>query len=714
FEILMEILEDKANLNLPETWKRHYELGRNKHWKSGNDKASLISANLLYTHRQRTVNMLTDNNPTFNVTKLGDPNREDDEAYNDLLYTTEHWWIDQEQQIVLDKSITNGETYGVTIEKGTFNPDAEFNIGEVEILVVDPFHFGFYPVKCKDPYKAEAHLHYWPMSVKEARRKWPKFADKITSDTEFLEELGDDRREVTGGRPGEPNGYWSTFASAVKHMLNISTDGKQKDDELLVVECWAKDYSTKEDGTPKYTGNIRCVTALNGGRLVVDDRSNPSISPLIPDEQAQKCYLYDKFPFSFTQSVTDTAVPWAMGDFEQLKSLNIEVDKTLSQFTLYKDKAARLKLINPMDSGVPNQHLTNYPGIIRPANKFVAEGIRYLDPPQPPGDLIATLQLYKDFFFLVGATFELEMAKTPGRDVIAYKAIAALLERAAMMVRGKVRNYSKMIRERGRMYVSLAQNFYTEDRWIEYEEEGEKLSKIVSPDTLRIPAKLTVVSGSTMPVSKIQEREEALALFKMQAIDGVELLKKLEWPDRKNVIKRMSMGPLAEFFKRIAKLGVPPQLIQYFQQAYQLEDKEVEKSLEKGEFPPFAQVLSQIVGGGEGGAPPPTPTEQAEAEKTMTEAQKNMAEIVKIRADAALIAAKIRTEEVEQEVKMAGIGFDQEKLKIERAKTVDAIQDAKDRIKIDRAKVANEITRNAEQTGTPPYREKGLKSNNQE
>jgi len=714
FEILTEILEDKEALNLPDNWKRHYELGRNKHWKIASKKASLISANLLHTHRQRTVNTLTDNNPTFNVTKLGDPNREDDEAYNDLLYTTEHWWIDQEQQGLLDKSINQGETYGVTIEKGTFNPDMEYGIGEVEIVIVDPFHYGFYPVKATDPEKAEAHLHYWPMAKREAQRRWPEVADKIKSDSEYLEQLGDERREITGGKSGEPKGYFSTIASTVKHMLNISTDAKGTPDEVLVVECWSKDYSKDANGMPKYKGNIRCTTVLNGGEIVVKDVSNPSINPELPDAEVQKCYLYDHFPFSFTQSITDTSVPWSMGDFEQLEALNIEVDKTLSQFTLYKDKAARLKLKNPMDSGVPNQQLTNYPGIIRPANSFVSEAIKYLDPPKMPWELTATLQIYKEFFFLVSGAFEIDMAKQGGRNVIAYKAIAALLEQAATMLRGKIRNYSKMIRTRGRMYVSLAQNWYAENRWITYEEEGEQLSKQINREMIMIPAKLTVVSGSTMPVSRVQEREEAIALFKDQAIDNVELLKKLDWADRKNVVKRMSMGPLAQFFEKIAKLGVPQQIIQYFQQSYQMDDKEFEKAIKEGQIPPFGQVLSQTEGGGVPATPPPSPTEQAEAQKTMAEVEKIAAETDKVDAEAALIAAKIRTEQVDQEVKMAGVGFDQEKIKLERAKTVNDIQSAREGRKIDRAKIAADLTKSADKKGTAPYKEKGLKSNNEE
>jgi hypothetical protein len=151
FIILAEIIQDKTNLGLPAKWNRNYELSRNKHWAQTSSKISLMTANLLFTHRQRTVNMLTDNNPTFNIVKRGNPDEVQDESvYDNLLHIAEFWWGDTEQQAILEQSVINGETYGCAIEKVIFNPDLEFNLGEVETEIVDSYHFGFYPVKSKD------------------------------------------------------------------------------------------------------------------------------------------------------------------------------------------------------------------------------------------------------------------------------------------------------------------------------------------------------------------------------------------------------------------------------------------------------------------------------------------------------------------------------------------------------------------------------------
>jgi len=663
FQLLGEILEDKSNLGLPDKWSRNYELSRNKHWKSGSKKVSLVSANLLYAHRLRTVNTLTDNNPTFNLSQQGDPEETDKAIYDTLLHTAEHWWNETEQQHILERSVTNGETYGCTVEKMVFNPDLEFGLGEVQTKVIDPYHFGFYPVKCDDIQDCEAVFHFWPMSVREVKRRWPDFAGDVRADDEILKELGDERREIQGGRPSPAKGYFSTFAGIVKNMLNISDDAKGDKNKTLIVEVWVKDETLDKDGGPLYPGFIRCIQTCSGGHVILSDRPNPSINSELPLDQAIKTYLYDKFPFTLTPSVTDTVNNWGMCDYEQLEGLQIEVDKTLSQITLWKDKASRLKIINPKDSGVSNDQFTNYPGIINPVSTMAAQGIRYMDPPKPPTDLTVVMDIYKDLFFLVSGTFDLEQAQTPGRDVIAYKAIAALIERASTMLKGKIRNYTKMIRERGRMYLSLVMNWYTEERWISYDDDGETAAAAIMGPDLIIPAKLTVVSGSTMPVSKVQQREEGIELYDKGAIDLVDLHRRLDTPGRKDLLKRMMQGPLGELIDKLEAIGVPPQMLEVFQELANMDEKEFYQKMKAEEIPPFEALLPQE---GEG----IDPLQDAELGAKQSDIQKTMAEIAKIQADIALIQEKINTEIVGQQVSLSGVEFDKEQLKIKRAELV--------------------------------------------
>jgi hypothetical protein len=709
FDILVEILEDKNEMGLPEKWNRASELTRNKHWKQKAGKPGLVTANLLFSHRQRTVNMLTDNNPTFNVSKLGSADGNED-AYDAMLRTCEHWWRDQEQQHVLEMSVGSAEEQGAVVEKCVFNDEIEL-IGEVETQVVPLFNFGIYPVKCTDIRKAEAALHYYPMSIREARRRWPEMAEHIVADSEILKEIGDLRREIAASASGKDKGYLSTFVSAIKNVVNSAGDGGEEGDEVLVVEAWVKDY-TKVPGPPKldadgnaveevmvskYTGNIRRIQTCCAGKVVLSDMSNPSINPNIPLDKVVNCYLYDKFPFSITSSINNDVSAWGMSDYEQLEQLNVEVNKSLSQITMMKDKASRLKIINPKDSGVPNTAFTNRPGIIRPANAMVANAIRYMDLPNIPAELVTVMDIYKDLFYTVSGSFEIEQAQKPGREVIAYKAIAALLERASTMLKGKIRNYSKMIRERGRMFVSLAQNWYTEERWITYEEDGADQTMAVTSSILLAPAKMTVVSGSTMPRAKIQEREEAIALFKLGAIDGEELLKRLEWPDRKNLTKRLAMGPLGDLLKKLGALGAPPQFLQYLKMVADADMKEIEKALKTGKMPTIPMMLQAMMTGKD-------PAAEMENAQKQIELNKQQSEIM-------LNIERSKTEKVKQIVQIAGIQFDAEIVQQNWTKIDAMISDNREKQLLGGFNAGVKAAQGVK-SDKGPYNESGMGSNN--
>jgi len=645
FEILEEIINEKVRLGLHEKWLRHYRLGRNQPW-TGIPPANvpLSSVPLLFTHRQRTVNTLTDNDPTFNVPPLGDDG--DQDVYKTIGRSADYWWREQEQQAILEKSIINGETYGVAIEKVVFNPDVEYGMGEVETVVVDPFYFGLYPVTCQEVQKAEAVVFYRPMTVREAKRLWPGQAANIKSDTDLLTQLGDDRRDHISPSPDGKQGVVGRLRAWLGGGAE-STGLTIRKDELLVCECWVRDYTmetVKQKGEPvmtegpdgkpvqaetlmeitkpKYPGFIRCVTVCCNGKVVLDDKPNPSISPLLSTDEAMRSYLYDKFPFAVTNSITDPCTIWGMSDFEQLDSLQKEMNKCLSQIIYHKDRCARPKVINPRDSGVHNSQFTNRLGVINPSSFASGQGIRYLEFPNNTQDIQAVFELVKSMFMLVGGTFDMDQAASVNGDSrLALKSIQTLIERQATMMRGKIRNYYRLIRERGRMFVSLMQNWYTEDRWISFQDKGQEFTQPINGKRLRVPVRLTVVNGSTMPISRTAQREEARELFRDGAIDRRGLHDAMDWPNRAELDNRMDQGPNGVLLQRMAQAGFPSPGVQWVQQLGALDDKSFAIQLSKQQLPPPPVQLD--------------PNDPAAAKQQLAN-QKTAAEIATMQAEARL------------------------------------------------------------------------------
>ena len=206
---------------------------------------------------------------------------------------------------------------------------------------------------------------------------------------------------------------------------------------------------------------------------------------------------------------------------------------------------------------------------------------------------------------------------------------------------------------------------------------------------------MTVVTGSTMPVSKIQLREEAIALFEKQAIDQEELLDHLEWSGRSEVVKRMKQGAIGQLTEKMAALGMPEEFAQYMNALVGMKDNDFKRAIRDGQVPKFEEVIQAV----QSGEPPPDPKEESDIMLKQAEARARMAEAARFEAEAQLAAQKAITEKIKQQVAVAGVEYDNEQLKIDRAKVVADIQKSE---------------RENRAFGNKIRQERGLKSNNQE
>lgn len=605
FNTLAEIIRDKDKKKLPQKWFRNYELYRARHWKS-QGAGKLSTVNLIWNYITRTVNLLTDNNPTFDIAA------EDDDLAVKIHKAARYWWNEEEQQDVFEDSVEMAEINGCVIEKVIFSPSLKNGFGEVDTITIDPHNFGFWPLNEKRPKKWEAALHYYTIPVNQARRMWPSMADYIKADYHWRKDLGEGRREIFGGSTSESKGAKEYGDWGVDHATftgNIESIGKIMGDKenVLILEFWVKDYSLKDvlvqpateiyeeivnefgeveaivtgyteevwEKQPKYPGNIRCVTCCNGGDIVLSDRPNPSINPMLPPDLASMTYLFSRFPFSMTSSNKDIVSPWGFSSIEQLEMLNFEVDKCLSQLNIIKDKAVRSPVINPRNAQVPNSAFTNAPAqVINPKDHIVAGAIGHMRPPPHHRDIEMILAVYREMFDKIAGIFDMtDPSIAKGR--MAYKTVATIIESMHTMLRGKIRGYGKLLRERGRMWLSHAQNWYTEERvfFVEGPAGTKEAGKWVGKDAI-IATQFQVVAGSTMPTSRMQQREEAKELHAQRAIDVRELLERLDWPNRQEVIKRMELGQLAPIIERLQALGVDQQIIAMLQKIANMNESE--------------------------------------------------------------------------------------------------------------------------------------------
>ena len=739
FDIVEKIIKDKDDKGLSYWWKRCYELVRNKFWKQSSDQYVLTTANLIYTHFTRVVNQLTDHEPTFNVVPIGDGVDEQAiDKYDILIKVIDYWWRETEQQDTYDDTVRNGETYGTPIEKYVFNMDLAEGLGDVEVIPVDPFHFGFWPLDAKKPSKCQMMVHYRPMQVSEVRRIWGDAADEVIADKKLIDKMGEERRSVSPmGDKSLSGGYSATFSATSKLITGRGGAGTQPDDEddiVVVADAWIRDWTQdtrkEKDGEgndievsqPKYKGGIRRVVTCNFGEVILEDKDNPSINPELPDDLARKTHLYYNFPFGVGASIKDTTTVYGRTIFEQLYPLQADINVTLTQLKTLKDKSARRKLVNPLTSGVSNGQLTNSAGIINPTNVMEGQGIQWLNDPGIPADLVNHLETLKALFFLVSGSFDIDQAKMGGSNVVAYKAINALLERSAQINRDRQRNYDKLLRTRGRAFLSLAQNWYTEERFFPFEKDGKTYTLKVAGKDLIVPAKLMVVSGSTLPVSIAQRREEAVMLYERGLIDDMEALKRLDYPDYMNVISRKRQGAYGELMRRLGMIGVPEPMLAAFMELASMDADKFNAEAKAGKIPPFAAILQSTAGGedpmkniemqkaqaeaAEIGAK--AQKAQADAQKAIADAERAVSEGKKAEAEIQLILEKMKSEQFMRMVQAEGVKLDWKKMEQEAARIVNDFEISR---KDQENKRMESFMKRSEQG---PFRDRELKSDNKE
>jgi hypothetical protein len=217
--------------------------------------------------------------------------------------------------------------------------------------------------------------------------------------------------------------------------------------------------------------------------------------------------------------------------------------------------------------------------VINPKDHVVAAAIGHMKPPPHHRDIEQIFTIYREMFDKIAGIFDMtDPSIAKGR--MAFKTVATIIESMHTMLRGKIRGYGKMIRERGRMWLSHAQNWYTEERLFFVEREGgsTEAGEIIGRDMI-IPLHFTVEAGSTMPTSRLQQREEAKELHSQGAIDIRELLIRLDWPNREEVIHRMEMGQFGMLLERLEELGVNPEIVEAVTAIAEMDDQEYNAAL---------------------------------------------------------------------------------------------------------------------------------------
>lgn len=607
---------------LVELWAHFHELYRGRIFKR-KVKFAQVVANLFFKVINTLVANLTDNKPRASIMPNGETPDDIADGWQ-ACYDT--WWDQNQQQRCLAVSVKRSELYGYQCDEMRFNPDLEGGLGDIETHRIDTYGVLFWPGHI-DIQTQPAMITYEAMELGEIYDRWPEAKGKVEADPSFSELLKEDRAFVraTQSKNLRPEGQATGYVipgSDIGLGGSYTPESSAGIQRALIVRCWVKDYSMQwvdprngepcgknavltepvvdpatgqpftdpETGQPvmqviqpeqwsKYPGYIRCVVVTNKGQLVLDDLPNPSINPDIPRIVASECYLWDKFPFIKRFSYSDDISEYGLSIVEQIETLVIEVCKKLTQYGAHLDTLCRNPLILPQGCGVKKNDVNNLPRRVWEPVAGMAGAIRFLEVPSAPADIITYIELcIKLVDMITGITDVSEGRKPTG--ITAAHAIAALQEKAQTVYREKIRNNDLYLEEQGRMFISLGQNWYTEERRLRY--EGKQGQSMIDFRGVAAQGELAfhIEAGSTLPRNRQVRQMQIIELAKGKpTFPNSVLLKELGIPNHDEVAAQMDAGPMGMAMQKLARSKLfDPETLQAIENVVKMPDKDFRKN----------------------------------------------------------------------------------------------------------------------------------------
>lgn len=589
---------------LPVLWARYHELYRGKIFQR-RGKYGKVIANLVFKNINALKNNITDNKPRVSIVARGETNSELAKVFQ---ADYDNWWDARKQQDALAASVGRSETMGFQTDQMQFNPMLEGGSGEIETRRWDTYGVLFYPGHI-EVQSQPGMVVYEALEIGEIYSRWPEAEGQVRADREYSELMAEERRFVRGNRGKDlrPMGYAATYVVPGEDGTVAPADARYATERALVVHAWVKDYTeiwvdprtgepvkgenaelldpvidpetgqplsdpdtgemfmqvaaNPETGEPlkpekwaKYPGYIRCVSVTNGGKLVLSDLPNPSINPELPREVASNTYLWDKFPFIKRLSISDDMSEYGLSIIEQIESLVVELCKKLTQYGVHLDTLCRNPLILPKGCGVDEGQVNTLPKRIWRPVVSMAPHIKFLEIPSAPQDILTFIELVIRLIDMVTGITDVSEGRRPG-DVTAYRAIAALQEKAQTVFRDKIRHNDTYLEEQGRMYISLRQNWDIGQRLLTYKNEfGEEVTVPFRGIDSQGEFAFHVEAGSTLPQNRNVRQAQVVEIAKAKPnFPDETLLEEMGFPDAQKIARQMQAGPLGMIMDRIKR-----------------------------------------------------------------------------------------------------------------------------------------------------------------
>lgn len=500
-KIVAKVWEDyryalQAKEDQHKKWAKYEDYYKNDQWKDKkvDSKRLKPTINYAFSTVESLMPYLTSNQPDPIVLPV---HPDDEDTAADLTKIVKIIL----QKNGIDENLQLGERarlkFGISIWKVFFDPTKYNGLGDIAFEVVDPVDFFIDPNCVSDLQTADYCMTVTRRSLAYLRERYPDKADQIQPDSQGNDVYGD---------PDAQNDVRANQAT--------------------VIEYWTK---RPEEGL------TRIVVA--GSTLL---RFQPQF------------YQHGKYPFVASVDYPLQKSFWGMGEIEQLLSLQDILNKLLQIVVENVALANGQLLVDKTASGIKDiKALANQlwkPGLTIPVND-INNSVKKLDGVVAPAWVINLIDMIKESIELVTGVSPVYMGNAPG-SVTAASGILALQEQATARVRLKLQNQARMIEDITRFIIDYAVEFYTEDRYFRYLDQnrnpqwiqfnGQDLQQQDSfGENFTPDFDVTVNVGYDTPMSRAYIEQQAQQLYQMGIIDGLEVMKTMNFPFKEEIINRL-------------------------------------------------------------------------------------------------------------------------------------------------------------------------------
>ena len=534
-------------------WLDYYRMFRGRQWSEARPSYRHSEViNLVFQAIQSQVPILSDSRPKIEFLPQ-EPN--DLELAQILNEVAESDWEKNSWFMQLVEIIYDSKFYGTGFGCMKWEENPDTGLGEPVFASSDPFHCFPDPSATDVNTKAQYFVYAEPVEIDKLKSDYPDKKEFIKPDLTDLN-YGD-KTNLDQVRFKSPVDNRTLLEGQSQYDLGNQNKALkitvwEKSNEFFEEEILGKDSNGNE--TKEYEQKLkypkgRKICVSNG--VLLEDSENP--------------YEDRKFPYAKLINYVLPREFWGISEVEQLegpqKVFNKLISFALDVLTLMGNPV----WVISTDSGLDTDNIMNRPGmILEPepgARVDRMEGVQL----QPY--VLQLVDRMKLWFDDISGTKEVSRGSRP-EGVNSGIAITALQEASQTRLRLQARNIDAFMQDIGQMYLSRTFQFLTAPRVYRLtnkdgsqrffkmhvepiDEYGGKVVKVRDTGGQEVVYQtqgkfdVRVTTGSSLPFSKEERIQKALALFDRKVIDEEEVLKSMDYPNYEAILQRLRERQMA-------------------------------------------------------------------------------------------------------------------------------------------------------------------------